>query len=25
MVLIRQWAQLVDKTLSLSKMIDKRM
>jgi pre-mRNA-splicing helicase BRR2 len=25
MVLQRQWAQLVDKTLSLSKMIDKRM
>jgi pre-mRNA-splicing helicase BRR2 len=25
MVLLRQWAQLVDKTISLSKMIDKRM
>jgi pre-mRNA-splicing helicase BRR2 len=25
MVLLRQWAQLVDKTLGLSKMIDRRM
>ena len=25
MVLLRQWAQLVDKTMSISKMIDKRM